>query len=1206
MKESFFSSKAFLNISLFFVLVIGGVWWSQSSIKSPRPDDHLGPGTDLRYPEEKATARAWQDPFEPYKSFVQKNFSSNESDSQINIKLNEIFVKDRDKNKDTKSSLLVVGVMIPHGSFGDRVERRQRLRVAVVSALAAGGYSPENSEELGFLALSLELSKQTITVPYEFFNKLNPKERRRSSFDSAFDRILVVWIADEFFAPGSNPKPIQHLSDLRNNLLKDNSVFENNSNPITKQISYFYSLFIAKKQTVLLGLSQSNKSNSHKPIKIADPYKNVPFYIFGPWSSTTLKMIYQEIKSSNTTKSGDIDSYDKNPTVELIRNSKMTFFNVFATASLDIIMAADDNKSQSKNELTYEKFKQMVGNFSAIFGTAYSNQIERNWLYPTCSDLLVAETVAQELKRRGINFDKDNIAMIAENDTLFGRSLPKIFRLIFERDSKIINDNFCRYTYLRGIDGSIQSNSNAASNAYNEANYSPKMPSFKQLSSSTNYSPKGNNQYDYLIRLRDMMLCKEQTSGKKFQAIGILGSDVYDKLLQLQILRPAFPNAIFFTTDLDAALWQSQFLPCTKNLIVGSSHGFQLNDKYQQGILPFRFSYQTALFQGILGATTLPQETNDIFDNLKPSRKIDDPLLAPSSPRLFEIGLNGPVDLSRKTNNQNEQIHPDSISYISSRKGITKSIISVLIIVILFLFILNWIKKPGQSLIQSVVKIYGKPGIVVFIMMGFVVSFICLAFNSLIKWYCQSGYFEYPEPFFWVSGLSAWPSIILWTITIFVSLILLIVALYKHRQSLEEVEVCYFSEHGKTQSILNKIQSVLYKTKSLLEKTQSEHNETQSKQNKELSNLTQVQTELGKVLSNLTQAQTELDKAQSKLNQTQSEQNKSQSEQKQNKAQSKQNKSQSEQSQTQSEQKKQSNLFFAFCQWFEDGCLEFLEMKLPTQTPDISEMWSNWKSERIFRAIIDIVALVIIFWAIRWLLTDDGINFHASYRDTISFYLGSIAQFFSYFVFLMLVWGTALFTRCCTNFIKKVEHNLDNDESGIKELKWSHDSCITKFEEKWKVDITDVADLVGIHFVAKFTTKACNLVLYPIVPLILLCVAQSSVFENHYFNNYYYFIFIVVLFMIFAPAYQLRHESAKIKYRLLERQRAKLSYSNDKNISSENADNVEKRKRIEMAIIDTENIKDGAFQSLLEHPFIQAILFLLGGISLPALLSLTS
>ncbi len=38
------------------------------------------------------------------------------------------------------------------------------------------------------------------------------------------------------------------------------------------------------------------------------------------------------------------------------------------------------------------------------------------------------------------------------------------------------------------------------------------------------------------------------------RAIGVLGNDVFDKLLVLRALKPQFPEAVFFTTDYDAAL----------------------------------------------------------------------------------------------------------------------------------------------------------------------------------------------------------------------------------------------------------------------------------------------------------------------------------------------------------------------------------------------------------------------------------------------------------------------------------------------------------------------------------------------------------------------------------------------------------------------------------------------------------------------------
>jgi len=114
------------------------------------------------------------------------------------------------------------------------------------------------------------------------------------------------------------------------------------------------------------------------------------------------------------------------------------------------------------------------------------------------------------------------------------------------------------------------------------------------------------------------------------RAIGILGSDVYDKLLALQALRPRFPDAIFFTTDLDARLWHPNQLKWTRNMIVASSFGLELKDALQQDIPPFRDSYQTAQYLG--GLSALGIVSPKIFRTI--------------SPRLFEIGRDGAIDLS--------------------------------------------------------------------------------------------------------------------------------------------------------------------------------------------------------------------------------------------------------------------------------------------------------------------------------------------------------------------------------------------------------------------------------------------------------------------------------------------------------------------------------------------------------------------------------
>lgn len=80
-------------------------------------------------------------------------------------------------------------------------------------------------------------------------------------------------------------------------------------------------------------------------------------------------------------------------------------------------------------------------------------------------------------------------------------------------------------------------------------------------------------------------------------AIGVLGSDVYDKLLILQALRPEFPDALFFTTDLDGLLLPQNKTRYTRNLLVASAFGLTLDARVQEDIPPFRDTYQTSAFR---------------------------------------------------------------------------------------------------------------------------------------------------------------------------------------------------------------------------------------------------------------------------------------------------------------------------------------------------------------------------------------------------------------------------------------------------------------------------------------------------------------------------------------------------------------------------------------------------------------------------------
>jgi len=160
---------------------------------------------------------------------------------------------------------------------------------------------------------------------------------------------------------------------------------------------------------------------------------------------------------------------------------------------------------------------------------------------------------------------------------------------------------------------------------------------------------EGPAQFDYLGRLAQRIIDLDKSltrEGKgRVTAIGISGSDTYDTCLILQALRPRFPEAIFFTSVLDARFWDPKELPWCRNLVVVSGYGLALHEDLQHQTAPFRDSLQTAQFAAALAAlgnTNIPNLTNNF-----PVRR-------------FEIGRHGPMDLfsARESKTQPLKLHP--------------------------------------------------------------------------------------------------------------------------------------------------------------------------------------------------------------------------------------------------------------------------------------------------------------------------------------------------------------------------------------------------------------------------------------------------------------------------------------------------------------------------------------------------------------------
>lgn len=113
--------------------------------------------------------------------------------------------------------------------------------------------------------------------------------------------------------------------------------------------------------------------------------------------------------------------------------------------------------------------------------------------------------------------------------------------------------------------------------------------------------PAEAHQLDYLGRLRDEIAVEG-----RFDAICVFVTEEYDTMMILEALRPKFPGATFFTTDLDARYLHPRHAPFTRNLVVASHFGLTPASadsgaaaSVRHASPEFRDGYQTGVYTAV-------------------------------------------------------------------------------------------------------------------------------------------------------------------------------------------------------------------------------------------------------------------------------------------------------------------------------------------------------------------------------------------------------------------------------------------------------------------------------------------------------------------------------------------------------------------------------------------------------------------------------
>lgn len=595
-----------LSFAGFILLALLGTFvWKSAPLDSARP---VGNNEWLDLPDDQALpAKLWQDPFEPILASDEFTHLMGRKSQFEGTPLCQIHDDDGkgvyyQLQDSRRRPLRVLMPMLSQGQDPEKIERRRRRRYAVVAALSEAGYVPRTPDEIQTCLFKKPLRSWSTestfyVVPYEWYI---PEDRSQTK-----PPVLVLWLNETAFSKN----PFGSFSNL------------------VQQVA---------------GPCVSTETRHCS--------RNVSMFALGPARSSTL--IQLAAKASKITMNEHVSS-NKSMIERKFAKANINGFHILSPMAT----VAD---SEIDRHLEHRKFAALRADFkpSDCYPASSPGPPAAvpciSFLRTIQTDEIIVESLVRELKKRtnSWNNNVDHVALIFERDTSFGRALPRTFsRALCPENADGVCSNIRTFGYFRGVDGFVPGNRTSQVSGKS----SPKDETLQgQLSANESFvrPPAGTGQFDYLRRLAtdikewDMHL--RRANEGRIRAIGILGSDVYDKLLVLRALKTGFPHITFFTTDLDAQLSHPSEYQWTRNLIVGSTYGFKLREDLQGTTLPFRDSYQTSLYLATLLATKfnypdckIPVEeggpamscaSQEDFSNHIPDQ-------------VFEIGRFGPVPM---------------------------------------------------------------------------------------------------------------------------------------------------------------------------------------------------------------------------------------------------------------------------------------------------------------------------------------------------------------------------------------------------------------------------------------------------------------------------------------------------------------------------------------------------------------------------------
>lgn len=700
-------------------------------------------------------ARLWQDPFGAVaraREEARKNDPKQveAEDQRRNALLKEI--------EGFASPVQILAVLLPAGPYSENVESRRRSRYAVLAGLDANRLTPSDTEHIGYFYPPSEFRPVGSTnalqpIPYEWFepaDALGPKPAEAPGSKPVTGRgvksqVLVMWIQSE--ALGNRP---------------------------------------------LLRLGQ-----------LAQPFAHlkVQWRILGPNASDGLKDMIDEVNGG----------FKVAPV-----HAAMRFYSLNATVPDKVLLkgAQGVKSGESLSEFFKHKNIDLIRTIGDDAGLAESLTQELMLRGLTARSLDVdpaTETPDKygklcRLDLGGVHARPSRIAVVAEWDTLYGRTLRQEFK------ADKVSAGFCvdRFSYVRGLDGQLPTRGDSPSAP--GTGLKPPLngsDAARRKDGTFIEQAEGQSQFDYLRRLsvqireRDRQARQMGGDAQGYRAIGVLGSDLHDKLLVLQALRPEFPDVIFFTTDLDARYLHPHEQPWTRNLVIASNFGLRLTEGLQSGAPPFRDSYQTSAF---LSTRIAMDDARRALQPAAASEKDGQPLAQKVvdnwllSPRVFEIGRTEAFDFTGRVfdpklkageksgcRGSNWRVTCDDVHPSGSRRYPSASVPVLTLVFAALLFVL-WapvyvlFRKARQADQAGARPRRGNWVLFALLALGVLPLGLAFCWNYFADWLTEAG-----KPLVLLEGISLWPTEALRLFTLLLCLYLIVRGWLVLSRNLDEI-----------------------------------------------------------------------------------------------------------------------------------------------------------------------------------------------------------------------------------------------------------------------------------------------------------------------------------------------------------------------------------------------------------------------------------